>query len=207
MTTTTELTPARERGAPGRRAPAGARARAARIVPTGREIRFGEDELIVSKTDPKGIIRYANDVFLRVSRYAEEDVLGQPHSFIRHPAMPRGIFRLLWQTIASGREIFAYINNLASDGDHYWVLAHVTPSFGPGGKITGYHSNRRLPDPAAVAQVEERYARMTALESRYPRAAEAAAASQASFESELADRGLSYEQFVWQLVSSARVGG
>ena len=98
-------------------------------APTGRERMFGEDEIIVSKTDLKGRITYANSVFLRVAGYAEEDVLGQPHSMIRHPGMPRAVFKLLWETIAGGREIFAYVKNMARDGDHYWVFAHVTPSF------------------------------------------------------------------------------
>ena len=99
------------------------------VAPTGRERVFGEDEIIVSKTDLQGRITYANSVFLRVAGYAEEDVLGQPHSMIRHPGMPRAVFKLLWETIAGGREIFAYVKNLARDGDHYWVFAHVTPSF------------------------------------------------------------------------------
>ena len=120
--------------------------RVSHVRPTGVERTFGEDEIIVSKTDAKGIIRYANGVFLRVSGYEEADVLGQPHNIIRHPEMPRCIFRLLWDTIASGEEIFAYVLNLAADGAHYWVFAHVTPSFGPRGEIIGYHSNRRLPD-------------------------------------------------------------
>ena len=98
-------------------------------APTGRERMFGEDEIIVSKTDLQGRITYANSVFLRVAGYAEEDVLGQPHSMIRHPGMPRAVFKLLWETIAGGREIFAYVKNMARDGDHYWVFAHVTPSF------------------------------------------------------------------------------
>ena len=94
-------------------------------APTGRERMFGEDEIIVSKTDLQGKITYANSVFLRVVGYAEEDVLGQPHSMIRHPGMPRAVFKLLWETIAGGREIFAYVKNMARDGDHYSVFAHV----------------------------------------------------------------------------------
>ena len=96
-------------------------------TPTGRERTFGPDELIVSKTDLKGRMTYANDVFLRISGYDLDELIGQPHSLIRHPEMPRGLFRLLWQRISTGHEVFAFINNLAKTGDHYWVLAHVTP--------------------------------------------------------------------------------
>jgi PAS domain S-box-containing protein len=64
-----------------------------------------------------------NDVFIRVSGYAEADLIGQPHSIIRHPDMPGAVFSLLWDTIPAGQEISAYIVNLSADGGHYWVLA------------------------------------------------------------------------------------
>src|ERR1017187_6768808 len=85
---------------------------------TGKERFFGEEEIFVSKTDLKGHITYANEVFLRVAGYDEEEVLGQPHSMIRHPAMPRCVFKLLWDQIQVGREIFAYVVNRAKTGDH-----------------------------------------------------------------------------------------
>src|SRR5208282_4348758 len=110
--------------------------------PTGIERFFEEEEIIVSKTDLKGLITYANRVFVQISGYSEEELLGQPHSIIRHPSMPGSVFRLLWETIASGQEIFAYVNNMSKNGDHYWVFAHVTPTFGAAGEIVGYHSNR-----------------------------------------------------------------
>jgi PAS domain S-box-containing protein len=114
-----------------------------RPTPTGRERTFDDEEIIVSKTDLSGRITYANDVFLRISGYTEAEVIGQPHSLIRHPDMPRSVFNLLWKTIGAGQEIFAYVVNMAKNGDHYWVLAHVTPTFGPAGDIIGFHSNRR----------------------------------------------------------------
>lgn len=113
---------------------------------TGKEHFFDDDEIIVSKTDLKGRITYCNDVFLKVSGYTESEVVGQPHSLIRHPEMPRAIFKLLWDTIQSRQEIFSYVNNRAKNGDNYWVLAHVTPSHDRTGQIVGYHSNRRVPD-------------------------------------------------------------
>jgi PAS domain S-box-containing protein len=113
---------------------------------TGTECFFDDDEIIVSKTDLKGRITYANNVFLRIAGYTEQEVLGQPHSMVRHPEMPRCVFKLLWDTLRSGKEIFAYVINTAKNGDHYWVLAHVTPSRDASGNIIGYHSNRRVPD-------------------------------------------------------------
>jgi PAS domain S-box-containing protein len=129
----------------------------ARIVPTGRESFLDLEEIIVSKTDLKGRITYANDVFLRVARMTEAEVIGAPHNIIRHPEMPRAVFQLLWERIESGHECFAYVLNMAKNGDHYWVFAHVTPSRDAKGTITGYHSNRRKPDPGQIAAVAPLY--------------------------------------------------
>jgi PAS domain-containing protein len=104
------------------------------VTPTGRARPFTRDELIVSKTDAKGVITYANDVFLRVAEISEHEALSAPHSLIRHPDMPRCMFKLLWDRIAAKQKIFAYVLNLSRSGDHYWVFAHVTPSLdGRGG--------------------------------------------------------------------------
>ena len=119
-------------------------------APTGVERTFDEEEIIVSKTDGRGLITCANDVFLRVSGYSEEEILGQPHNLIRHPAMPQGVFRVLWKTVQAGDEIFAFVINQSKNSDHYWVLAHVTPTFDGDGRIVGYHSNRRVPDREAM---------------------------------------------------------
>lgn len=118
----------------------------ARVVPTRVERFFDEGDIIVSKTDLKGRITYANKVFLDIAGYTEGELIGQPHSLIRHPDMPRAVFKLLWDTILDGREIFAYVKNMAKDGAFYWVFAHVTPTFDGNRNIIGFHSNRRVPD-------------------------------------------------------------
>ncbi|SDZ32905.1 PAS domain S-box-containing protein [Micromonospora pattaloongensis] len=177
--------------------------RATLVRPTGVERTFDEDEIIVSKTDTRGVITYANDVFLRVSVYDEADVIGQPHNVIRHPDMPRCVFKLLWDTLKDRREIFAYIVNLASDGGHYWVLAHVTPSFDAGGRVVGYHSNRRRPNRDAVTAASALYARLAAEERRHARPADAIEASSRMLQDLLDERGQSYEEFVWDLTNGS----
>jgi PAS domain S-box-containing protein len=169
------------------------------VTPTGVERTFGANEVIVTKTDLKGHITYANDVFLRVSGYAECDMLEQPHSMIRHPDMPRTVFKLLWETVQARNEIFAYVVNLASDGSHYWVLAHVTPSFDAAGELVGYHSNRRVPGRSALATVMPLYARLKEVEAQHVNASEAAEAGQIALEKFLAEQGMSYDEFVWAL--------
>jgi PAS domain S-box-containing protein len=173
------------------------------VTPSGVERTFGTDELIVSKTDTKGVITYANDVFLRLSAYPEDEVIGRPHNLIRHPDMPRVVFKLLWDTLKDRQEIFAYIVNLAGDGAHYWVLAHVTPSFDTSGQVVGYHSNRRLPDRDAVAATTALYADLRAAERRHSRPADAIEASTALLNRKLADRGQTFDQFVWSMTSES----
>jgi len=182
----------------------GERPRTARqpVRPTGVERSFAPHELIVSKTDARGVITYANDVFLRVGAYSLGEVIGQPHNLIRHPDMPRAVFKLLWDTLAARQELFAYINNLAADGANYWVLAHVTPSYGADGQVVGYHSNRRVPSPRAVAAVRPLYDRLLAEERRHPNARAAVAASSGLLGELIAERAASYEDFVWSIISS-----
>ncbi|MEU2350382.1 PAS domain-containing protein [Modestobacter sp. NPDC049651] len=183
--------------------PAPARPRSGRRTPTptGVERTFSPDELIVSKTDTRGVITYANDVFLRVGAYALDEVVGQPHNLIRHPDMPRAVFGLLWETLAAGQELFAYIVNLAADGAHYWVLAHVTPSRDAAGRIVGYHSNRRCPAPAAIAAVRPLYEQLLAEERRHAGGRAAVEASSALFRRLVAERASSYEDLIWSVIS------
>jgi len=168
-------------------------------TPTGIERYFGEEEIIVSKTDRSGRITYANDVFLKIAGYREAEVVGQPHSIIRHPDMPRGVFKLLWDTIQSGKEIFAYVVNMAKNGDHYWVFAHVTPTFGPAGEIVGYHSSRRWPSRTALDKVRPLYDRLLAAERREQSKADQISASTSILTSMLAERALAYDEFVFSL--------
>jgi len=120
------------------------------ITPNDTEDFFQENDLIVSKTDLKGGITYANQTFCRIAGYTEAELIGQPHSIIRHPDMPRAVFKLLWDTVMEGREIFAYVKNMARSGNYYWVFAHVTPTYDLNRTIVGFHSNRRVPDPKIV---------------------------------------------------------
>lgn len=167
---------------------------------TGKECFFGEDEIIVSKTDTKGHITYANDVFLNVAGYSEREVIGQPHNMIRHPDMPRAVFKLLWDTVQAGSEIFAYVVNRAKNGDHYWVLAHVTPSFGRDGGIIGYHSNRRVPERRILDDhIIPLYKSLLAEEAKHGNAKEGMQASFDAVVNLLEERGVQYDEFVHTL--------
>ena len=164
---------------------------------TGVERYFDDDEIIVSKTDLKGRITYCNDVFLRLAGYTEKEMLGQPHSIIRHPDMPRCVFKLLWETLESGKEIFAYVVNRARNGDHYWVLAHVTPSRDESGNIVGYHSNRRVPDRAILEEkIIPLYQQLLAEESKSANRKDGMQAAFNKVVELLQSRGVEYDEFV-----------
>ncbi|MES1990255.1 MAG: PAS domain-containing protein [Pseudomonadota bacterium] len=169
------------------------------IKPTGRESYFSDDEIIVSKTDLKGHLTYTNDVFLRVSGYTAKEIIGQPHSIIRHPDMPRCIFKLLWDTISAKGEIFAYVVNLASNGDHYWVLAHVTPSFDAQGNVVGYHSNRRKPDSEKVEKIIPFYAGLLKEEGQVANRKDGMNNAYSCLLNTLNEKGISYDEFVLTL--------
>jgi aerotaxis receptor len=97
-------------------------------IPKNEESLFQFSELFFSRTDKRGVIQACNRVFTRVSGYQEEEMLGQPHNLVRHPDMPKAVFRLFWDTLKSDQPIVAYVKNLSSDGKYYWVLAAAFPT-------------------------------------------------------------------------------
>ena len=169
------------------------------LTPSGVERTFEENELIVTKTDLKGRITYCNEVFCRMAGYTEQETLGQPHSIIRHPHMPRCVFKLLWDTVQAGREIFAYVDNMSKNGDNYWVFAHVTPTFDGSGKITGYHSNRRKPQKEALAAVKPLYQALLAQEQRHANRKDGMQAGYDMLIGMLQEKGVGYDEFVFSL--------
>ncbi len=170
-----------------------------KTVPLDREVFFGEEEIIVSKTDLRGVITYANDVFLRVAGYTEEEALGQQHNCIRHPDMPRCVFKLLWDTLNGGSEIFAYVKNMAKSGAFYWVFAHVTPSYDGGGRVIGYHSNRRVPRAIALDQVKPLYAKLLEIEAAAGDPKRGMETATAFLLEQLESAGVDYDEFVISL--------
>ncbi|MCA9297818.1 MAG: PAS domain-containing protein [Phycisphaerales bacterium] len=163
---------------------------------------FEEHEIIVSKTNRTGHITYANRVFQRVSGYGEAELLGRPHCLIRHPDMPRCVFRFLWDRIAHGHEVFAYVVNLCKNGDHYWVLAHVTPTFDASGGIVGFHSSRRVPDASALEAIRPLYADLLEVERRHRLPADQWGASLPMLEAKLEAAGVTYDEFVFGLCTA-----
>ncbi|WP_420547616.1 PAS domain-containing protein [Curvivirga sp.] len=170
----------------------------------GKEVFFDHESLIVSKTDLKGRITYANDVFLNIAGYTEDEVIGQPHSMIRNPNMPRVIFEFLWERIKEKHEVFAYVVNSTKNGDHYWVLAHVTPSI-LNKQVVGYHSTRRVPDPKIVQSIiEPLYDQLRKIEETASNRKQGIRDSMTALNEILADKGMEYNEFMAQLAKESK---
>lgn len=158
------------------------------------ELFFQDEEFIVSKTDISGNITYGNDLFIQISGYSEKELLRSPHNILRHHDMPKLIFKLLWERVQNGKEIFAYVKNQTKDKNYYWVFAHVTPSYDNSGKIIGFHSVRRKPTPESLSVIVPLYASLLNGEKRG-----GISESQSILNNQLTQLGKNYDQFILSL--------
>ena len=122
-----------------------------RPEPIDEEYTF-KSGVIVSSTDLKGIITYANRKFCEIAGYTKEELTGKNHNIIRHPDMPKAAFKQLWDTIQAGKEWTGLVKNLRKDGRYYWVYSHIAPVRNNDNEIIGYTAARR---PASESEVEE----------------------------------------------------
>lgn len=155
------------------------------------ERKMDENDFIVSKTDLKGKISYCNRIFMEMAEYREEELLGAPHSIIRHPDMPKAVFKLLWDRIQKKEEVFAYVLNRTKNKNEYWVFANVTASLDVRGNIIGYYSVRRKPNEKALAIIKPLYATMLEAEKRG-----GVEASSKILTDLLAEKGMSYDELI-----------
>ena len=157
-------------------------------------VELQENDFIVSKTDTKGRITYVNKIFMDIAEYTEEELLGKPHNIVRHPSMPKAVFKLLWERIQNKDEIFAYVINQTKNKNEYWVYANVTPSLDVNGNIVGYYSVRRKPKQSALDIIQPLYKAM--LDAEKTGGMEA---STKLLKETLADKGVSYDEFIISL--------
>lgn len=125
-----------------------------------QEVTFSEDEELVSTTDLRGIITYANDVFCRVAGYEPSELIGKNHNIVRHPDVPKEAFADLWSNIKKGYSWRGAVKNRCKDGRYYWVDAFVTPIYEKG-QLVGYQSVRKKLAPEYKKRAENLYAKVT----------------------------------------------
>lgn len=147
-------------------APKGRQARM--VAPTnGVERHLDPKVPIVTKTDLKGKITYANPAFVEISGFSLDELLGQPHNVVRHPEMPRDAFKDLWETVRDDRPWRGLVKNRCKDGGYYWVDAYVTPLTENGKKI-GYMSVRAKPSEDQKRHAEALYREVNAGQKQFP---------------------------------------
>ena len=162
-----------------------------KITPRNHEKTFESNVLLVTKTDLQGKITYANRGFMKIVGMGEDELIGAPHNIIRHPDMPKIIFKYLWSYLQSGKEIHAYVKNICVDGSYYWVMANVTPSFNTNNKPIGYHSSRRKPTKEALEIIIPLYKKLLQAERTG-----GIAASEKIMNDLLKEKGVSYDEFI-----------
>ena len=169
-----------------------------KIQPTNVEKVMRENDFIVSKTDTTGVITYCNQIFMEFAKYEEHELLGQQHNIIRHPDMPRCVFKLLWDTVKQGKEINAYVKNMAKDGSYYWVDANITPVVDSKGTLQGYYSVRRKPDEQKLNKVKALYNTLLDEEKKHG-GKNGLQASENLLNGILKEKGMTYEEFIFSL--------
>ncbi len=164
-----------------------------------KEVVFEEHELIVSMTDVKGNILYANDIFCKIAGYSRDELLGQPHNMVRHPDMPRVVFKLLWETVLSGKFLSAFVKNKTKDGNYYWVKAYVAPII-ENGKIVSITSYRRPVNDFVKREVSKTYKVLLDYERTH-----SMSETVDFFSSFLKERNLTYPQFIDRLAQDRSI--
>jgi aerotaxis receptor len=130
-----------------------------KVIPKDKEY-FFDDNVIISQTDTKGVITYANREFCKVSGYEREELIGKPHNILRHPDMPKEIFKKMWETIQSGQVWNGLVKNLRKDGLYYWVDTEILPVRDDNDNIVGYIAARKAASRKDIQENEEIYQKM-----------------------------------------------
>ena len=134
-------------------------------TPLDIEIVLDPKRYIVSETDEKGKITFCNDYFIEVSGYSKEELIGKPHNIVRHPDMPKVVFKLLWETISAGKNINALVKNLAKDGRYYWIFTEFEIRKDTDtGDIIGYHAARKSISKHVIEIIADLYAKLLQIE-------------------------------------------
>lgn len=165
---------------------------------TGKDITWADNKLIVSKTDLSGRITYANRQFMQISGYHEGELIGVQHNIIRHAFMPRGAFKLMWQTLKNEQEFFAFVINKTKRQDYYWVFAHITTIYDDNKKAIGFYSVRRVMPESLKATIIDLYEKALQAE----KGLNEKQATQASYDflvNFLKDNNLIYNDFICDL--------
>lgn len=163
---------------------------------SGKEIKVNKEMMIVSRTNTQGIIEYANPNFSEITGYALSELVGKPHNIVRHPDMPKIIFKWMWERIQSGRDMYAVVKNRTKNGDYYWVTTKFDIRRDPQDQaIIGYVAYRKAAPAFVVESIEKLYRQL--LEIEHTSGVEA---SEVFLKGFLDTKGMTYDEYLASLV-------
>lgn len=161
-----------------------------------KEVSWDKTQVIMSKTNPRGIIEYANEVFVDVCGYEDYELMGQPHNIIRHPDMPKVIFKVLWEKLKGGENFHAIVKNLAKSGRYYWVITDFEIAKDDKGVIVNYFARRRaVPQEVITNHIEPLYKKLWQIE-----AASGVEYSEKYLNGFLEEKNKTYVQYIMELI-------
>ena len=138
-----------------------------KVTPIDEEIELDPKRYIVSETDEKGKITFCNDYFIEVCGYDKDELIGKPHNIIRHPDMPKVVFKLLWETISQGKNINVVVKNLAKDGRYYWIFTEFESRKDiDTGEIIGYTASRKSISKFVIEVISKLYKELVDIENK-----------------------------------------
>jgi len=133
-------------------------------LPINKEVTF-EGGVMITETDTKGRITYVNRRFINMSAYTKDELIGMPHSIMRHPDMPRCLFTNMWKSLKEKQIWKGYVKNLRKDGAYYWVIVYVEPKYNDAGEIIGYIAARKIPEERSLDEIKAKYGELLDIES------------------------------------------
>ncbi|KGO80684.1 histidine kinase [Flavobacterium cauense R2A-7] len=168
-----------------------------RPIPIDKEVSWDKTKTIMSKTDRFGTIEYANEVFIDVCGYEDYELMSQPHNIIRHPDMPKVIFKVLWDNLKKGNNYHAIVKNMAKSGRYYWVITDFDISKDEKGNIVNYFARRKaVPQEVITKHIEPLYKRLLQIES-----ASSMEASEKYLIGYLEEQNKTYVDFIMEIMS------
>lgn len=161
-----------------------------------KEVSWDKTKVIMSKTNAFGIIEYANEVFVDVSGYEDYELMGQPHNIIRHPDMPKVIFKVLWENLKKGKNFHAIVKNLAKSGRYYWVITDFEIAKDENGVVANFFGRRQaVPQEVISMHIEPLYKKLLQIE-----AASGVEFSEKYLIGFLEERNRSYVEYIKELI-------
>lgn len=167
-----------------------------RPIPIDKEVSWDKTQTIMSKTDLYGTIEYANEVFVDVCGYEDYELMAQPHNIVRHPDMPKVVFKVLWENIQKGNQFHGIVKNLAKSGRYYWVITNFEYSRDENGDIVNYIARRKaVPQDVITKHIEPLYKKLLQIEH-----VSGVGASEKYLIGFLEEQGLSYVDLITKLM-------